>query len=943
MPETKIDAVKHDDTRPNILTSELSDFDAEREASPKPQLYPRDPSLDPQLVWQGKDELDTEALAVPVVPLYIQEEISPQDIIKAVQYDAERAKAAKEGGVVREQPALFSAEDFLPLEKKIEYSKHSEKWRNRLILGDSLLVMNALAEGETPSLKGQVQCIIIDPPYGITFRSNWQPTMQNRNPTDGKVNDLSREPEVIRAFRDTWEKGIHTYLTYWRDRLTVARELLTESGSVFVQIGDANVHLVRSVLDEVFGSQNYVALINYAKTSGQTSKYLSVTTDYILWYAKSHDDLKYRPLHFTKAVGGLGSGMYQSLQTSDGLTRRLTDAERADPRLIPGDAHPFRIGDVTSQRQGRPSGEGTAMHFPVKFEGRSFTPPGTRGWSTSALGMERLARADRLVGQGQRLSYMRYINDSSAVEIDNNWDDAAGVPDRVYVVQTNPKIFERCILMTTDPGDIVLDPTCGSGTTAAVAEQWGRRWITIDSSRVALALARTRLMSAKYPAFLLSDSPEGVAQEQVLSGKVQPDAPMMNEVRKGFVYERIPRVTLGSIANNEEIDSIHERWQARLEPVRTQLNAALGHAWEPWQIPRMAGDDWPAAAKTLLADYWKQWIERKKEMDASIARRAETVYLYDKPYENNKAVRVCGPFTVESISPHRVVAPDEEAGRPATEKRATAQTDGEYEQSIIENLKRAGIGNTKKGEKIEFEQLEPFSHQWLHAEGVQRNTGNRIAVSLGPQFGTVSAEQVREAVKEARKHFDTLVICGFAFDPNVYEEAKEQTEDDYLIKKFGLLTVMMARINQDLMVGGNLLKKTGAGNLFMVFGEPDIQIRKQGEQLQVEIFGLDIYDPTTGEIKPSSTDDLACWFVDTAYNEEAFIVRHAYFTGGGDPYKKLRDTLRADIDETAWSALYSTVRRPFDVPKTGKIAVKVINHYGDEVLRVYDLAKVGIS
>ena len=497
--------------------------------------------------------------------------------------------------------------------------------------------------------------------------------------------------------------------------------------------------------------------------------------------------------------------------------------------------------------------------------------------------------------------------------------------------------------MTTDPGDIVLDPTCGSGTTATVAEQWGRRWITIDSSRVALALARTRLMSAKYPAFLLADSPEGRVKEQAVSGKVQPDAPTMNDVRKGFVYERVPRVTLKSIANNDEIDSIHERWQAKLEPLLASLNAALDHAWESWQIPRTVDDTWPDDAKTLLANYWKQWVERKKEIDASIARRAETVYLYDKPYENKKAVRVCGPFTVESISPHRVVAPEEEAERPQTEKRATAESDGEYEQSIIGNLKRAGVGNTKKGEKIEFEQLEPFSSVYLQAEGVQRGTGNRIAVSLGPQFGTVSAEQVREAVKEARKHFDTLVICGFAFDPAVYEEAKEQIGDEYQIKKFGPLTVMMARINQDLMVGGNLLKKTGAGNLFMVFGEPDIKIRKKDEQLEVEIFGLDIYDPTTGEIKPSSTDDLACWFVDTAYNEEAFIVRHAYFTGGGDPYKKLKDTLRADIDESAWSALYSTVSRPFDVPKMGKIAVKVINHYGDEVLRVYDLAKMNLT
>ncbi len=921
MPETKIDTIKHDDTRPNILTSELSDFDAEREASPKPKLYPRDPSLDPQLVWQGKDELDSEDLAVPVVPLYIQEEINPQDIIKAVQYDAERAKAAKEGGVVREQPALFSVEDFLPLEKKIEYSQHQEKWRNRLILGDSLLVMNALAEGETPSLKGQIQCIIMDPPYGIKFGSNWQATTRSRTVTDGKIADLSREPEVIRAFRDTWEKGIHTYLTYWRDRLTVARELLTESGSAFVQIGDANVHRVRSLMDEVFGDRNFISQITIRKTTGETSDFLGATCDYLLWYGRDKNHTKWHPI----------------------VVEKSDDAERRYNQTTPDDSgRYFRLDDVTSTRA---PGAGDASSF--RLYGVPYSS-GNRTFRTDQVGLKRLSEAGRLLGNGRTLSYIHFLDDFKLTTKGNLWSDISGSVQsrsdpKIYVVQTSTEAFKRCILMTTDPGDIVLDPTCGSGTTATVAEQWGRRWVTIDSSRVALALARTRLMAAKYPAFLLADSPEGRAREQIVSGKVQPDAPTMNDVRKGFVYERVPRVTLKSIANNDEIDGIHERWEAKLEPVRAALNAQLGHALEPWQIPRIASEDWPAAATILLADYWKNWIERKKEMDASIARRAETVYLYDRPYENNKAVRVCGPFTVESISPHRVVAPDEEAERPATEKRATAEADGEYEQSIIENLKRAGVGNTKKGEKIEFEQLEPFSSVYIQAEGVQRGTGNRIAVSLGPQFGTVSAEQVREAVKEARKHFDTLVICGFAFDPAVYEEAKEQTEDTYLIKKFGPLTVMMARINQDLMIGGNLLKKTGAGNLFMVFGEPDIEIRKKAEQLEVEIFGLDIYDPTTGEIKPSSTNDLACWFVDTAYNGEAFIVRHAYFTGDGDPYKKLRDTLRADIDESAWSALYSTVSRPFDTPDTGKIAVKVINHYGDEVLRVYDLAKMSIT
>jgi len=746
---------------------------------------------------------------------------------------------------------------------------------------------------------------------------------------------------VIRAFRDTWEKGIHTYLTYWRDRLTVARELLTESGSIFVQISDENVHLVRSLMDEVFGSKNLCSQVSFAKTGAQTNELLSVVNDFLLWYAKDRTSVKFRQPYEDKTAGVDGTKGYSFVEEPNGIRRRMTAVEFQSPSQLAISGHKFFTASDLTSAEVRPS---TTVEY--KFEGRTFHPGTNRHWRVLPEDLDKLATQNRLLAMGNSLRYIQYLDDFAATAFSANWSDtgiAGFASDKIYVVQTNTKVFERCILMTTDPGDIVLDPTCGSGTTATAAEQWGRRWITIDSSRVALALARTRLMSAKYPAYLLSDSPEGQAKEQTISGKVQPNAPTMNDIWKGFVYERVPRVTLKSIANNEEIDTIHERWQAKLEPLRASLNAALGQTWEPWQIPRSGGDDWPDTAKTLLADYWKKWIERKKEIDASIARRAETVYLYDKPYENNRAVRVCGPFTVESISPHRVVAPDEEAERPETEKRTTAQSDGEYEQTIIENLKRAGVGNTKKGEKIEFEQLDTYSGVYLQAEGVQRGTGSRIAISLGPQFGTVSAEQVREAVKEARKHFDTLVICGFAFDPSVYEEAKEQTEDSYLIKKFGPLTVMMARINQDLMVGGNLLKKTGAGNLFMVFGEPDITIRKKGVQLEVEIFGLDIYNPTTGEIKPSSTDDLACWFVDTAYNGEVFIVRHAYFTGGNDPYEKLRKTLRADIDEAAWSALYSTISRPFDLPTTGKIAVKVINHYGDEVLRVYELAKMTLT
>jgi adenine-specific DNA-methyltransferase len=455
------------------------------------------------------------------------------------------------------------------------------------------------------------------------------------------------------------------------------------------------------------------------------------------------------------------------------------------------------------------------------------------------------------------------------------------------------------MLMTTDPGDLVLDPTCGSGTTAYVAEQWGRRWITIDTSRVALALARTRLMGARYPYYLLADSPEGVKKGAEITGLTPPDYKTEGDIKKGFVYKRVPHVTLKSIANNPDI---------------------------------------------------KEGMTREA-IDTAIARHADTETLYDQPYEDPKRIRVTGPFTVESLSPHRVLAGDEE--RPVTEREAQrAATVGQFETMILENLKKAGVQNTVKGERLVFDRLEPYAGEWLHAEGEYTEKGGltrRVAVSIGPEHGTVGPEQVKEAAKEALKGtgFDVVVVCGFAFDAHAGETAREFSPDEpekregfvaEETRQYGKLPVLLARMNPDLAMGDELLKKTGAGNLFMVFGEPDVDIHKQDDgKVVMEIRGVDVYDPTTGQIRSSSTDDIACWFIDTDYNEESFFVRHAYFTGAEEPYEKLKRALRADVDEAAWSSLYSTVSRPFDPPSTGKIAIKVINHYGDEVLKVYEV------
>jgi adenine-specific DNA-methyltransferase len=867
----KVESIRHKDKRTNIPTEELRDFAADEELAPKTMLYPRDPSLDPQLVWKGKDEQDREDLAVPVVPIYIQEKIHPQAIIDALPRIEKQAN---------DQPNLWADFNGGPaeFEKKVDFYHYQQNWSNRMILGDSLLVMTSLAEKE--GLKGKVLTIYIDPPYGIKFGSNWQVSTRRRDVKDGKADDATRQPEQVKAFRDTWKLAIHSYLAYLRDRLVVARELLTETGSVFVQIGDENVHLVRSVLDEAFGSENYVAIINYTKTSSQTAKYLPVVTDYILHYAKSFDQMKWRPLFSTKALGGAASAMYQFVELPSGTRRRLTSEELTNPTSLSEGHRPFRLSDVTSQRQGRPSGEGSAMYFPVDIKGREFFPAGDRGWSTTAEGMSRLRASNRLVAQGNRLSYVRYLDDFKVFQYDNSWSDFAGVSDRIYVVQTSVTAVERCVLMSTDPGDLVLDPTCGSGTTAYVAEQWGRRWVTCDTSRVALALARTRMMAAKFPYYLLADSQEGIDKEAELTGRIPPEHKTEEDIRKGFVYERVPHVTLKSIANNPDI---------------------------------------------------REGMTRE-EIDATIAKHAETETLYNQPYEDSKRVRVSGPFSVESLSPHRVLptADDNQIGA-ASEQEARKQQD--FATMILDNLKKAGVQNTRRNERLTFDRLDPYAGVWLNAAGEYTDAGGksrRVAVTIGPEHGTVGPQQVKEAAKEAVQGvgFDLLVVCGFAFDPHVAEE----------VKRYGKLTVLPTKMNPDLAMGDELLKKTGAGNLFMVFGEPDVDIRREKNgQIVVEIKGVDVYDPTTGQIRSSSTDDIACWFIDTDYNGESFFVRHAYFTGAEEPYEKLKRALRADIDEAAWSSLYSTVSRPFDKPETGKIAVKVINHYGDEVLKVFEI------
>jgi len=876
--QKQVKSTTHADKRTNLPTEELRDFVADDERNPipvtyeRPLLYPRDPDADPQLVWRGKDDQDAGPLTVPAVPLYIQEKIDPRALV-------EDLRRGGKSGKQKEQPLLFEDFDGLEGYEQVEFYEHAANWSNRMVLGDALLVMNSMAEKE--KLRGQVQMIYVDPPYGIKFGSNWQVSTRKRDVKDGS--DASRQPEQVKAFRDTWQDGINSYLTYLRDRLVVARDLLTESGSIFIQMGDENVHLVRSLLDEVFGPENFVSLISFVTTSGFTdARELPRAGDYLLWYAKSKPNVKARSL-WDKSMDRPG---YRWLALPDGTKRGMTAAEQQGEVALAEGARIYTPGDIQSQGA-------SSSPQPFEYNGKTYSPGASSHWKANYPdGMERLAVAGRIHVAKNSIRYVRFADDFGYQVRTNLWSDTGTgnfTDDKVYVVQTNTKVIERCLLLTTDPGDLVLDPTCGSGSTAFVAEQWGRRWITIDTSRVALALAKTRLMSARYPFYVLADSNEGAKKERELTGHELPAVQHNCDIRHGFVYERVPHVMLGDIARNEKL------------------------------VPGLS----------------------QEEVDHLISVGAEQELLVDRPYEDAAKVRVSGRFTVESLSPHRTL--DE----PGSSDNGNEES---FVATIVENLQTSGVQNTFRGERLMLDVLEPYAGDGiLHAHGTITDAAGEartVAIMIGPEHGTVSPDMVKDAAREALKGagFDILVVCGFAFEAYASETAKEfapsgdgfvAAEDE---RKMGRLRVLLTHMNPDLAMSNELLKKTGSGNLFTVFGEPDVTITATGDEIVIEVHGVDVYDPTTGVVRPSSTDDIACWFIDTDYDGEQFFVRHAYFTGADKPYEKLQRSLNADIDEGAWASLYSTRSRPFSQPSTGRIAVKVINHYGDEVLQVYDVS-----
>jgi adenine-specific DNA-methyltransferase len=953
-----VEAITHTDAkRKNIPTAEYQSVVAKSEQAAQKVSYSRNsgdelseeiqsrnPDLDPQLIWRGKK---TEDLVVNAPPIYIQEKVHPKVLIDDLKRRTEQSAQAKAG----DMGDLFADFNGIPEgADKTDFYQHEGHWQNRMILGDSLQVMASLAERE--KLRGQVQCIYFDPPYGIKFNSNFQWSTTSRDVKDGNASHITREPEQVKAFRDTWRDGIHSYLTYLRDRLTVARDLLTESGSIFVQIGDENVHRVRAVMDEVFGDENFVSEIITQKTGGFSSSSIPNTNDYILWYCRDSKNLKFRP-SLEPIMRSALEGHYQWVTDKLGFSRGLMAEEKRGMAEMPEATALYQPTSLTSQGA-------SSQSISFTFQGKNYGIPNNQHWKTTADGLVRLSKSTRIHKAANSLRYVRMADDYPVKLRTNTWTDTATgnfTDEKIYVVQSSTKAIERCLLMVTDPGDLVLDPTCGSGTTAYVAEQWGRRWITVDTSRVALALARARVMGARYPFYLLADSREGQLKDAEITRVAPSIKATYNNIRHGFVYERIPHIMLKSIASNVEIDVIWDRFEEVLAPLREEITAKLASGWlekyrkaqkytaevpatiQEWEIPRDFPAEWPESVKSLHQQFWQLRIERQKEIDVSIAAKADYEYLYDKPYEDKKKVRVAGPFTVESLSPHRMMGVDEndeliDPFKKLAEPSANYSKGYDFAQMILENLKTAGVQQAHKADKINFTSLVPWPGEYICAEGRYFEGGSgeggsgqerRAAIFVGPEFGTVSRVDLVTAAREAADaDFDVLIACAFNYEAHTTE-----------FEKLGRIPVLKARMNADLHMADDL-KNTGKGNLFVIFGEPDIDILKTDEGLyQVKVNGVDVFHPNTGEVRSDGPDGIACWFIDTDYNEESFFVRHAYFLGASDPYKSLKTTLKAEINEEAWATLNSDTSRPFEKPKSGRIAVKVINHLGDEVMKVF--------
>jgi adenine-specific DNA-methyltransferase len=915
----------------------------------------------PWLEWAGKQEQHKRGFfEVDPVALHIHERISTQAMVRVL----ERKDIQRD---------LF-ADPQQPYAQAVQFYRHDVDWANRIILGDSLQVMVSLARRE--DLSGKVQMVYIDPPYGISFKSNFQSLLGDRDVKD-RDQDLTREAEMVRAYRDTWTLGIHSYLAYLRDRFIAAKELLTDSGSVFVQISDENVHRVRCVMDEVFGSNNFVSMITFRTTANLVGNYLGNNSDYLLWYSRDISRLKYRQVYKERGLAEDIGARYTRYELPDYSRHVMAREERGDEDLLPKGAQPYRHDNLSSQGATESGG------YRFGFNGIEFKPSSGRHWTTALDGMTRLAGANRLAAPSPRsLGYVRYLKDFPVAEFTSVWSDTATgafTDDKVYVVQTNTKVIERCLLMTTDPGDLVLDPTCGSGTTAYVAEQWGRRWITGDTSRVALALARQRLMTARFPYYRLRAINAQDAQHNPGPWISDPSGEV---VGKGtFACKTVPHVTLKSIARNTALDPIVARHEANLSARLQELNASLKQVtteirhklagklaekqkrdgkksvtdadrrrwdlpktqWLEWEVPFDSDPDWPSSLQDALAAYRAAWVAKMDEVNACIASNAEMEELVDKPEIVNSIVRVTGPFTVEGVRPEEMSLGQDGLFDPTPDQSEldtpkTESDDGNlpaYLSQMVQHLRADGVtflGNHRRRFSRVDAIFEQSSGSLIHAEGTwedgDANSANTIGVSFGPPYGPVTAMQVEEAIRESRQYKD-LVIAGFSFDAEASAVVAE--------KSHPRLRVHAAWIRPDLnQAMEGLLKDTPNSQLFTVFGQPEVDIKATKDGFVCILTGVDIYNPIENTVLSSGADKVAAWFLDSDFDGRCFCITQAFFPDQ-NAWEKIAKALGTSADPDAFEAFKGTKSLPFPKGKYGRIAVKVIDPRGNEVMAIRKL------
>ncbi len=890
----------------------------------------------PYLLWTGKAE--RTSFEVDTVSLHVHERIDAMSILSAVS--KRQGKQDNKSTAAGFQPGLFEAPfESMPLRSAVDFYKHDRGWANRLVAGDSLLVMNSLLQKE--GMAGQVQMIYIDPPYGIRYGSNFQPFTNKRDVKDRSDADLTQEPEMIKAFRDTWELGIHSYLTYLRDRLLVAKDLLSETGSVFVQISEENVHFVRQILVEVFGAQNFVCDIVFIKAGALGSSGLPRRNDYIIWYAKCASKAKYRQL-FSEKNPEEDVGAYRLVQEPSGKIRSMRQFDD--------------LSSVRALRNVLMTKPGPGQKYEFEHLGRSISC-GARWWGFPPESMARLQRAGRVASSGS--DSIRYLDDFAASYISNLWLDTAtgSGMGKIYVVQTNEKVVERCMLMTTDPGDLVLDPTCGSGTTAYVAEKWGRRWITCDTSRVAITLAKQRLMTASYDYFALRYPNEGL--------------------KGGFIYKTVPHVTLKSIANNTEIDAVYDRLHSVIESTLANLNAslalqrpsntftviegarkglklALGQmdvALLEWEVPFDFPLDWPAersateAPRGALVDAFNGFHSARQkmqsEMDRSIAAHADSETLYDQPEKTKNKLRVSGPFTVEAVPFPTVLSLEDPSAQLAGGSKASVADmsvarsgNTSRQHNWRDELLKAGIRG-KGGQMLKFAELEVLpGTACLHASG-HLDTGERVVISFGPEHGALEQRQVEHALGEAADLFPRpkmIVFCAFAFDP---EAAKD-------IDALKGITALKAQMNTDLLTED--LKKANSKSTtnqsFWLMGQPDVQLTTLADGLwQVEVNGFDYFDTAKGELVSGGKAKIAAWSLDTDYDGRSLFPHQFFFpmAGKDEGWMKLKKDIRAELDEDLLSHFVGTKSLPFEAGTNATVAVKIVDDRGIESLKVMKL------